>query len=120
MSYSIAFCVSLADHKTIIHKKTKAFSYITHLTYRYIKITIICLCSLYGENLKGVDCGDEVAAWLSRLTEMPNLRLLYHADEKTQRGPVKRNLRFATYRGSHTVRQLTKHTHTYLTSYWYG
>jgi len=57
---------------------------------------------IYGERVKAMDCGDKVAAWLSTLTETPGLRLLYHVLDEPQRGPVKRNTRFPSYRESHT------------------
>jgi uncharacterized protein YcbX len=57
---------------------------------------------LYGEKVKGMDCGDKVSAWLSRLTDTPGLRLLYHVADDPQRGVVKRNAKFPTYRNEHT------------------
>ncbi|CAL8142134.1 unnamed protein product [Orchesella dallaii] len=58
--------------------------------------------TVMGEKLKAVDCGDKVAAWLTKLSELPDIRLMYHLSEEPQRSPVKRNSRFHTYREEHT------------------
>lgn len=58
---------------------------------------------IFGERVPALDCGDDAAALLNEVTGATNLRLMYHFQEVTQRGYVKRNSRFHTYRGSHAV-----------------
>lgn len=40
---------------------------------------------VWGDSVEGVDCGDEVAKWLSAYLQTPDLRLLYHAEGTASR-----------------------------------
>ena len=52
------------------------------------------LCRLWGLPTEGVDCGDEVARWLSRyiLNEDEGLRMLYNANENMPAKPLHKDL----------------------------
>jgi len=52
-------------------------------------------CRLYNDSIKEtLDCGEEVAIWLSRVLKREGLRLYYHAADKSQRSMSKLHKKF--------------------------
>ena len=52
-------------------------------------------CEVWGEECRGLDCGQEVAEWISSVIlgeDSSDLRLIYHRDRETSR-PVKEDRR---------------------------
>jgi molybdenum cofactor sulfurtransferase len=43
-----------------------------------------CQSKVCGDKIEGIDCGEEVAAWLSEVLERPGLRLIRQLPEDSR------------------------------------
>lgn len=55
-------------------------------------------CRIFDDKVKAcLDCGDEIAAWLSKVLEKPELRLYYHYTGETQRSRTALQKKFPSF-----------------------
>nr|XP_002129760.1 mitochondrial amidoxime reducing component 2 [Ciona intestinalis] len=47
--------------------------------------TAAIMCRIWGEEIPGIDCGDEVAKWLQKYLSLDDLRLKYHPNSASVR-----------------------------------
>uniref|UniRef100_H2YY36 MOSC domain-containing protein n=1 Tax=Ciona savignyi TaxID=51511 RepID=H2YY36_CIOSA len=55
------------------------------------------VCRVFGEEVPGIDCGDEVATWLQKYISVPDIRLQYHPNTASVR-PLCQRDRYALLR----------------------
>lgn len=75
-----------------------------HIPTYNTHVNFVCILRIFEDRVaEALDCGDEVANWLSKFLEKDGLRLLYHFIDKTQRDLTPLQKKFPNFDPSHKV-----------------